>query len=221
MRLFGLLLACSLTVPALAAPALQAQLRKTTTVLVLGDSLSAAYNLLPEQGWVSLLEQTLAGNYPSVRIVNASSSGETTSGGRVRLPTLLTQHQPAIVVIELGANDGLRGYPIKSFSANLEFMIRESQARGADVLLIGMRIPPNYGLRYTREFHGTYSSLAERYQTALMPFLLDGVAGHDALMQEDGLHPSAEAQPIILDRVLPYLLPLIERREGRHAQLNR
>ncbi len=200
----------------LATPALAQPQPVHPTILVLGDSLSAAYNLPAALGWVSLLERQLARSHPHYRIVNASISGETTSGGRARLPALLAEHRPSIVVIELGANDGLRGYPITAFADNLDFMIRESLLQGADVLLIGVYIPPNYGPRYTRAFRETYTTLAHRHKVSLMPFLLEGVALSDSMMQADGLHPTAEAQPVILNNVLPHLKPLLK--SDAHAQ---
>jgi acyl-CoA thioesterase-1 len=180
------------------------------TILVLGDSLSAAYQIPASSGWVHLLTEQLAISHPDYRVINASISGETSSGGRTRLPALLEEHHPSLVMIELGANDGLRGYPITSFANNLEFMIRESQRANADVLLIGMQIPPNYGRRYTQGFDATYTRLAEQYKLSLVPFLLAGVADNDALLQADRLHPTAEAQPVLLNNVWPYLKPLLK-----------
>lgn len=209
-----LLALCLLCTPAFAANA------APQNILVLGDSLSAAYNLDPATGWVSLLQQKLATSHPQYRIVNASISGETSVGGRDRLPALLAEHHPAIVIIELGANDGLRGFPLPILADNLGFMIRESQRQGAKVLLAGMHIPPNYGSRYTQAFHDTYAQLAKAYGTALVPFLLDGVAGHPDLIQADGLHPTAEAQALVLNNVLPQLQPLLApaRKPKPHAQ---
>lgn len=180
-----------------------------STLLVLGDSLSAAYGIPHQQGWVQLLADRLAKTHPQYAVVNASISGETSAGGRSRLPALLQKHQPGIVIIELGANDGLRGLPIASLRDNLDFMIRESQAIGARVLLVGMEIPPNYGPRYTQQFREAFRELAQQYKTALMPFLLEGVALNDSLMQADRLHPTAEAQPLILGNLYPHLAPLL------------
>lgn len=170
-----------------------------TTLLVFGDSLSAAYGIPVQQGWVSLLAQKL--EQRSIQVVNASISGETTSGGLTRIATTLAQHKPGIVVVELGANDGLRGLPVKQMEQNLAAIIRASQQAGAKVLLLGMRIPPNYGPQYTRDFSNTYSALARQYKTGLVPFFLEGVAGNPALIQQDGLHPTAEAQPKLLGNI--------------------
>ncbi len=179
------------------------------TVLVLGDSLSAAYGVTMGSGWVTLLEQHLAEIDRPVVVVNASISGETTQGGLARLPDLLTQHSPGLVIIELGANDGLRGFPLPLIRANLAQMIQASKQAGARVLLLGMRIPTNYGSRYTSAFYDIYQQLAQQENTGLVPFLLDGIATEDTMMQDDGLHPNASAQPAILHNVLPALLPLL------------
>ena len=179
----------------------------TTSILVLGDSISAAFGIPRQKGWVALLDQHLKQQQPQRKfvLINASISGETTVGGLSRLPKLLAQYQPDIVIIELGANDGLRGFPIKNIRTNLEQLVKLSQGANAKVLLTGMHIPPNYGARYTRLLHDSYSLIATRYQTALLPFLLEGIAIYPELMQEDGLHPTAEAQPRILQNVLPHL----------------
>lgn len=178
-------------------------------LMVMGDSLSAAYNLPVESGWVSLLEQRLQQQGYSWRVVNASVSGETTGGGLTRLPELLRQHQPKIVLLELGANDGLRGQPPQRITANLNQMIQLSQEAGAEVLLLGILLPPNYGPRYLQQFEQIYPQLAKQHQLPLVPFLLEGVADNPALMQQDGLHPTAEAQPRILDTVWVELKPLL------------
>lgn len=170
-------------------------------ILVLGDSLSAAYGIPADQGWVSLLQRRLAERGFPHRVVNSSISGDTTSGGLSRLPAALRRDQPTIVIVELGANDGLRGQPLMEMTANLARIIELSQQAGAQVLLAEMRIPPNYGPLYTQKFQATFSELAKRYNALLIPFLLDGVAGNPALIQEDGLHPRASAQPRILDQV--------------------
>lgn len=187
------------------------------TVLVLGDSLSAAYGIPRESGWVALLEQKLAareltnGNVAggSIAVVNASISGDTTDGGIARLPALLEKHRPRIVIVELGANDGLRGFQIDRLRHNLERIVQLSQAAGAKVLLVGMKIPPNYGLRYTSDFYESYTLLAHEYDLPLVPFLLLGVATDPELMQGDGLHPRAEAQAKILNNVWPYLQEML------------
>jgi len=180
------------------------------SILVLGDSISAAYGMSVQQGWVALLAGQLADSHPELKLVNASISGETTAGGLRRLPDLLTAHEPTIVLVELGANDGLRGYPILNFRSNLEKIVALSQTRGAHVILLQMEIPPNYGSRYTRAFHDSYSLIAESTDSTLAPFLLDGIAGDPTLIQADGLHPTIEAQPLILDNVLPTLMELLD-----------
>jgi acyl-CoA thioesterase-1 len=181
---------------------------KQPTILVMGDSLSAGYGIQLEQSWVTLLQQELLKN-AKAKVINASVSGETTSGGLTRLPTLLSTHKPEIVVIELGGNDGLRGQPLNILQNNLQSMITASQTAGAKILLIGMQIPTNYGPRYTKQFKEIYSTLAEKNKISLVPFLLENVVLHSELIQRDGIHPTAEAQPILLKNVLPTLLPLI------------
>jgi acyl-CoA thioesterase-1 len=181
------------------------------TVLVLGDSLSAAYGIRLEQGWVALLQDRLESKGYGHRVVNASSSGETTGGALARLPRAIERHRPAVVVVELGGNDGLRGLPIADVRANFESLIRRSRESGASVLLIGMRIPPNYGATYTKAFHDLFGELAAKHQLPLVPFFLDGIALDDSLMLEDGLHPNAAAQPKLLEMVWPKLEPLLKR----------
>ncbi len=178
---------------------------------MLGDSLSAGYGIRLEQGWVALLQGRLQAQGYGYRVVNASESGETTGGALARLPRALAKQQPAIVIVELGGNDGLRGLPVDGVRANLESILRLSQATGARVLLIGMRIPPTYGPAYARAFQELYGSLAARYKAPLIPFFLDGVALDETLMQEDGLHPNARAQPKLLDQVWPMLKPLLQK----------
>jgi acyl-CoA thioesterase-1 len=164
------------------------------TVLIMGDSLSAAFGIDKQKGWVALLQQAFS---EDIQVVNASISGETTSGGRYRIGKALSQHQPDLVVIELGGNDGLRGTPIPQIKANLEAMIQDSQAAKADVILLGMRIPPNYGERYTSQFAEIYPALAKQYNTGFVPFFLEGVAGVEGMMQPDGIHPTEQAQSIM------------------------
>lgn len=176
-----------------------------TCVLVLGDSIGAALGVPQERGWVSLLTEQLA----DCPVVNASISGETTEGGKARLPLLLAEHRPRVVVLELGGNDGLRGFPPAAIRANLARMIADARDAGARVLLLGMRIPPNYGPRYTAAFHALYHDLAAQDGTALVPFLLEGIATDPALMQTDGIHPNADAQPLILANVLPVLSAMV------------
>jgi len=182
------------------------------TVLVLGDSLSAEYGLARGAGWVALLEQKLKAEKIDARIVNASISGETTSGGRARLPALLNQHKPQVVVIELGANDGLRGLPVPAAEANLRAMASMSQKQDAKVMLIGMRMPPNYGRAYTERFFTMYENLAKEVKAPLVPFMLEGVADKPALFQADRLHPNADAHPIILNNIWPTFKALIQSR---------
>jgi acyl-CoA thioesterase-1 len=179
------------------------------TVLVLGDSLSAEYGLTRGSGWVALLEGRLKANGVDARIVNASISGETTSGGRTRLPALLSQHKPNVVVVELGANDGLRGLPVPAATDNLRTMIAQAQAARAKVLLVGMRIPPNYGRNYTDSFAGMYTTLSTQFKLPLVPFMLEGVALEPANFQADRLHPLASAHPTILNNIWPQLAPLL------------
>lgn len=178
-------------------------------IVVLGDSLSSAYGFDVASGWVRLLQDRLDDDRAGYRVVNASISGDTTSGGITRLPAELKKHTPDIVVVELGGNDGLRGLPLEVTRENLERIVAESQMAGARVLLIGMRLPPNYGPAYTEAFHAIYQDLAERHNVARVPFLLDGVGGVDEMMQSDGIHPRAEAQPKMLNNVWPHLKPLL------------
>lgn len=175
-----------------------------TKILVMGDSLSAGYGIDIQQGWVSLLEQELAKNH-SITMINASVSGETSSGGNNRLPALLSEHKPDIVILELGGNDGLRGQPLKLLEKNLQTMIDASRNANAKILLAGMQIPPNYGARYSNQFKELYGKLAQQNNISLIPFLLEGVGGNETLIQRDGIHPTAAAQPIIVKNVLPEL----------------
>lgn len=175
-----------------------------TRILVLGDSLSAGYGINVEKGWVALLQQELT-KKNSIKIINASVSGETTTGGKARLPQLLKSHQPQIVILELGGNDGLRGQPIGMIKKNLNEMIKMIDKTGAKTLLVGIQIPPNYGERYTQSFVAIYAQLADEYELPLVPFLLEGVATHTELMQNDGIHPTEAAQPKVLANVLPHL----------------
>lgn len=182
-------------------------------ILVVGDSLSAAYNLAEKEGWVHLLNQRLGGSEDPVlsryRVVNASVGGATSSAALQRLPALLAAHTPDIVILEIGGNDGLQGKPVPYITRNLEQLIVLSRQAGAQVLLTGIRLPPNFGQRYTDPFFNQYAQLAEKYQLPLVPFLLEGVAGNDALMQQDRIHPTAEAQSRILDNVWPILQKLL------------
>lgn len=180
------------------------------TIVVFGDSISAAYGMDAEQGWVSLLGRRLSENHPAYQVVNASVSGETTGGGVTRLPKTLSIHQPDIIVLELGGNDGLRGYPIDKIRKNLASMIKTSRQAGSRILLVGMVLPPNYGRRYTSAFKNVFGSLAEEYEVPFVPFLLDGIATERGLIQRDGIHPTVEAQPKLLDDIWPVLEPLLE-----------
>ena len=179
-------------------------------ILVFGDSLSAAYGIREEQGWVTLLQERLEQLGFAHRVVNASVSGETSSGGLARLPATLEAHEPDLVILELGGNDGLRGLPLAMLEDNLQKMISLSKQSGAQVLLVGIQIPPNYGPRYTEPFAKIFPALAERENLPLVPFLIDGVAQQSELMQDDGIHPVAEAQGMVLDNVWPVLEPLLD-----------
>lgn len=177
---------------------------------MVGDSLSAGYGIEVRDGWVTLLQQRLTRQgYPHT-VVNASISGDTSAGGRARLADALKRHHPQIVILELGANDGLRGLSLRATRTNLEAMIKAAQSAGARVLLIGMQLPPNYGPDYTGKFRAIYRDLARNNDLPLVPFLLDGVALNPKLMQPDGLHPRAAAQPRLLENVWPYLEPLLK-----------
>lgn len=179
------------------------------TLLVVGDSISAGYGLAEGQGWVRLLERRLQEQKSDYQVVNASISGDTTAGGLARLPRLLADHRPAVVAIELGGNDGLRGQPLAQFQRSLTALVEQAKAEGARVLLLGMRLPPNYGPRYTDGFAQVYVDVAKAQQVALVPFLLEGVGGDPAFMQPDGIHPQANAQQRLLDNAWPQLQPLL------------
>jgi acyl-CoA thioesterase-1 len=181
------------------------------TLLVLGDSISAGYGLQSGESWVALLQQRLTAQGYGYRVINASVSGETTTGGLSRIPRALTLHKPAVVILELGANDGLRGLPLDTTRANLSRMVELSVGARAQVLLVGMKIPPNYGPRYALGFENIFSELATQRKLALVPFFLEDVALAPGLMQDDGLHPTAKAQPLMLQTLWPSLLPLLKR----------
>jgi acyl-CoA thioesterase-1 len=178
-------------------------------VLVLGDSLSAGYGLSRSESWTSLLQQRINESGRSYKVVNASISGDTTRGGVARLPRSLKIHQPALVVIELGGNDGLRGIPPEEIRQNLAEMVRLSRESGATVLLTGMLIPPNYGTRYTERFLNAFRQVSEDMGVPLTPFLLEDIALEPGMMQDDGIHPTAAAQPLILDKLWPWIEPLL------------
>lgn len=204
--LAGLLL---LTILAASTAAMASNGRNNGTILVVGDSLSAAYRMNERDGWVYLLSQQIRTKELPYEVINASVSGETTAGGLSRLPALLETHSPQIVILQLGGNDGLRGLPVPTIRQNLLDMVRLSQQAGAQVLLAGIQIPPNYGPRYTEPFAAQYGEIAESEQVPWLPFLLEGVAEYRALMQDDGIHPTEEAQAIILDNVWPVLIELL------------
>jgi acyl-CoA thioesterase I len=222
MRLLGsgltrraLLRHCSLLAlaAALAGESLAQPAARRGPLLVVGDSLSAEYGLQRGSGWVALLQQRLAQEKFAIEVVNASISGDTTSGGRSRLPALLAQHKPAIVIIELGGNDALRGLPLNMTQANLLAMVQAAKAAGARVLLLGMQLPPNYGQKYAQDFANLFASVAKAEAAALVPFFLAGVADGpeaDKLFQADRIHPNAQAQPRMLDNVWPALKPLLK-----------
>jgi len=200
-RAVAVLLLMSATASAYSAP---------KTVLVLGDSLSAEYGLARGAGWVALAGQKLKQNHIDAEVVNASVSGETTSGGRSRLPALLNKYKPSVVVIELGANDGLRGLPVAAAEANLRAMSEAAAKADAKVMLIGMRMPPNYGRDYADKFYAMYGKLSQDIKAPLVPFMLEGVAEKPQLFQADRLHPLAEAHPIILANIWPVLQKTIK-----------
>lgn len=211
--LAGLLLATGpamVSAEAATATAMAATHSAPKTVLVLGDSLSAEYGLSRGAGWVALMQQRLAQQNLRADVVNASISGETTSGGRTRLPALLDKYHPSVVVVELGANDGLRGLPVAAAESNLRAIDSAAKDAGAQVLLVGMRMPPNYGRDYADRFFAMYSKLAGELKAPLAPFMLDGVADKPQLFQADRLHPLAEAHPTILNNIWPHLLPLLK-----------
>lgn len=178
-------------------------------ILVLGDSLAAGYGLQSDEGWVDMLERELSAREKPIEVINASVSGETTSGGLARLPDLLELHEPDMVLLELGANDGLRGLPLNLVEKNLNSLVEMIRASGARVVVLGNRLPPNYGPRYTKQFFELFAKVAQKHDLPLVPFLLDRVATEWDLMQSDGLHPNAQAQPIIYETVWTTLEPLL------------
>lgn len=182
----------------------------TPAILVLGDSLSAEYGLARDAGWVKLMEARLRAERFDYSVVNASISGETTVGGKTRLPDLLARHHPAVVIVELGANDALRGLPLQTTEANLRSIVTSAQQAKASVLLVGMRIPPNYGPDYTERFFSLYPKLAGEYKLRLVPFLLEQVVAKPEWFQADRIHPTAQAQGTLLDTVWPQLKPLLK-----------
>src|SRR5690606_5090753 len=204
-------MACATAVfPAHAQTAGAAPGSAARTLLVVGDSLSAEYGLARGSGWVPLLERRLSEQYPNYRVVNASISGDTTSGGMARLPALLERHQPAIVVLELGANDALRGLSLDMTEQNLRTMAQRSRQAGAEVLIVGMQIPPNYGRDYAQRFAGLFPAVAQAEQARLVPFFMDGMAADRAMFQADGIHPNEQAQPKLLENVWAELRPMLQ-----------
>ena len=175
-----------------------------------GDSLSAAYGIAQSRGWVALLDERVKRERPDYSVANASISGETSAGGLARIDATLARLRPAVVIVELGANDGLRGQPVRQMKANLGALVERSKKSGARVLLVGMKLPPNYGEEYTRTFENAFADVAKRYHVALVPFMLEGFAEKPQYFQTDRIHPTAEAQPLILDRVWPALRPLLK-----------
>ncbi|RLA18753.1 MAG: arylesterase [Gammaproteobacteria bacterium] len=184
-------------------------LAQAKSIVVIGDSISASYGFEEQHGWVALLEQKLITSHPDFTMHNASISGDTTAGGLARLPRLLKQYQPTIVILELGANDGLRGMSIKAMQENLSAIIKRSKKSGAQVLLLSMRIPSNYGKRYTDMFYNSYQKLASKHNISVVPFILEEIALDKSRMQQDRLHPNKKAQPIIANHISPYLIKLI------------
>ncbi len=195
--------------PAHAQTAAAAQGSTPRTVLVVGDSLSAEYGIKRGTGWVPLLSARISEQYPKFQVVNASISGDTTSGGVARLPALLRQHAPAVVVLELGANDALRGLPLNMTEQNLRTMAQAARKADADVLIVGMQIPPNYGRDYAERFAAVFSNVAKNENARLVPFLMEGIATNRAMFQADGIHPNEDAQPQLLDNVWPALRPML------------
>lgn len=177
--------------------------------MVFGDSLSAAYGIARSRGWVALLAQRLKREHPDYIVVNASISGDTSGGGLARIQKTLQQHRPSILILELGANDGLRGLPVAQMKANLGKTIEQAQSAGTRVVLVGMKLPPNYGPDYTRAFESAFGELARRYKTALVPFLLEDFAEKPELFQPDRIHPGEAAQPLMMERVWKVLAPLL------------
>ena len=204
IRLCVFCLSCALNVSGWAA-------EDKLSLLVYGDSLSASYGIEEDQGWVNLLQTRLNEEQLAVEVINGSVSGETTTGGLARLPAMLDSYEPDIMILELGGNDGLRGLPVNLMRANLVEMIELAQAAGAQVILTGIQIPPNYGPRYTLPFFNTYADLAKKKSLPLVPFLIEGIPQQPELMQNDGIHPRAEAQFMILDNVWPILKPQLDR----------
>ena len=204
-------IAVSLILSSLVAIPATAKETSSPTIIIFGDSLSAAYGISQHEGWVALLQQRLTQKKYHYKVVNASISGETTSGGLSRFADMLVTQKPNIVLIELGGNDGLRGLSAVNSYNNLDAMVKQANKANAKVLLLGMKIPPNYGLKYSRQFSDNYQNLAKKHKLKLVPFFLDGVAGKPDLIQADGLHPTAAAQPKMLDNVWPTLTKMLKK----------
>jgi acyl-CoA thioesterase-1 len=209
--LFNVFTVVSLIVSTLVALPVNAKQTSPQTIVVFGDSLSAAYGIPQDEGWVALLQPRLTQQKLNYQVINASISGETTSGGLSRFSDMLKSQKPSIVIVELGANDGLRGLSAVETSNNLEAMIQQAKKTNAKVLLLGMKIPPNYGLKYSRQFSENYQNLAKKHSIQLVPFFLEGVAGNPDLIQADGLHPTAAAQAKLLGNVWPILTKMLKK----------
>lgn len=216
MTVNQLLLRCGLAIwfallPAGAPANAAVEANNTPVILIVGDSLSAGYGISVDATWVALLKKRLAEQGYGYRVVNASVSGETTGGALTRLPRALQLHRPAIVVFELGGNDGLRGLPLRQVRSNFEAMLTQAKATGAKSILVGMRMPINYGPAYANQFHALYGELAKQFAVPLVSFFLEGVADNESLIQADGIHPTTQAQPILLDNVWPTLSALLKK----------
>lgn len=207
--------ASTASIAAAAATAVPAETETRPVILVVGDSLSAGYGVAVDATWVALLQKKLAAQGYGYRVVNASASGETTGGALARLPRALQLHKPAIVVFELGGNDGLRGLPLRQVRTNFEAMLKQAKAAGAQSMLIGMRIPSNYGPAYADGFYALFGELAQQFAVPLVSFFLDGVALDPHLMQADGIHPTAQAQPVLLNNVWPTLSALLRKQTAQ------
>lgn len=205
---------CAATVPARAASAAPAAPEGRPTLVVLGDSLSAEYGLPRDTGWVALLRQRLATERIDYSVANASVSGDTTSGGRARLPAVLQRLKPSIVIVELGSNDALRGVPVATTEQNLRDIIAAARRAHAQVMLVGMYVPPNYGPDYTQKFHAVYTRLSKQLGVPLVPFLLAGIENKPEMFQSDQMHPGEQAQRVLLDNVWPTLQPLLGKPRG-------
>lgn len=208
--LFPVVTALTLMLALSSQAALSEQKNEQAKILVLGDSLSSGYNFSPDKTWVALLDQKLSEENINYDVINSSISGDTTTQGLKRLPKLLEVHQPEFVIIELGGNDGLNGYPPNVIKQNLESLVQLSLNANAEVLLLGIQIPPNYGQKYAQAFFNNYQQLADEYSVQLVPFFMKDVGGHDELMQKDGIHPNVKAQPILFNNVWPTVKNMVQ-----------